>query len=147
MCPFPSAIQSIFEWNSQSINIKSMQFWWPYYSPKWFTTKLLILCCRCSFILKHCYWSSNKPKHLSAILQKLENLHKSQKDTRNIDIWERCRKSTLEKYSFFIDNDPIEISQDCSYLGLSFCANGNFSNSKRIPIEKCRRYIWITESW
>ena len=47
----------------------------------------------------------------------------------------QCRKSTLEKYSFFIDDDHIEISQDYSYLGLSFCANGNFSNSKRILIE------------
>ena len=71
------------------------------------------------------------------------------KKTQETLIFEKqCRKSTLEKYSlFFIDNDPNEISQDCSYLGLSFYANGNFSNSKRILIEKCRRYIWITESW
>ena len=65
------------------------------------------------------------------------------KKTQETLIFEKqYRKSTLEKYSlFFIDNDPNEISQDCSYLGLSFYANGNFSNSKRILIEKCRRYI------
>ena len=42
----------------------------------------------------------------------------------------RCGKSTLKKYSFFIDNNPFEISQDYSYLGLSVCANGNFLNAK-----------------
>ena len=55
-----------------------------------------------------CYWSSNKPKYLSAILQKLETLHKSQKD-KNHEFEKRCHKSMLEKYSFFIDYDPIEM--------------------------------------
>ena len=59
----------------------------------------------------------------------------------------RCRKSTLEKYSFFIDNDSIEISQDYSCLGLSFCTNGNFSNSKQILLEKCRRCVFATKSF
>ena len=59
----------------------------------------------------------------------------------------QCRKSTLEKYSFFIDDNHIEISQDYSYLGLSFCANDNFSNSKRILIKNCRRCIFATKSF
>ena len=42
----------------------------------------------------------------------------------------RCRKSTLENYFFFIDNNRFEISQDYSYLGLSACADGNFLNAK-----------------
>ena len=43
----------------------------------------------------------------------------------------RCGKSTLKNYLFFfIDNNPFEISQDYSYLGLSVCANGNFLNAK-----------------
>ena len=57
------------------------------------------------------------------------------KKTKVMVFEKQCRKSTLEKYSFFIDDDHIEISQDYSYLGLSFCANGNFSNSKRTLIE------------
>ena len=34
-----------------------------------------------------------------------------------------------------------------SYLRLSFCANDNFSNSKRILIEKCRRCIFATKNF
>ena len=36
----------------------------------------------------------------------------------------------LRSIPFFIDNNPFEISQDYSYLGLSACANGNFLNAK-----------------
>ena len=36
----------------------------------------------------------------------------------------------LRNIPFFIDNNPFEISQDYSYLGLSVCANGNFLNAK-----------------
>ena len=36
----------------------------------------------------------------------------------------------LRNIPFFIDNNPFEISQDYSYLGLSACANGNFLNAK-----------------
>ena len=66
------------------------------------------------------------------------------KKTKIMIFEKRCRKSNIP---FFIDNDPIQISQDYSYLGLSFCANGNFSNSKRILIEKSRRCIFATKSY
>ena len=42
------------------------------------------------------------------MLQKLETLHKSQKD-KNHEFEKRCHKSMREKYSFSIDYDPIEM--------------------------------------
>ena len=47
-----------------------------------------------------------------------------------VKLEKRCRKSTLEKYSLFINNDPIEIHKTIP-IGLSFGAKGNFLNSKR----------------
>ena len=43
----------------------------------------------------------------------METLHKSQKD-KNHDIWETITNhdQRLRNIPFFIDNDPIEISQD-----------------------------------
>ena len=36
----------------------------------------------------------------------------------------------LRNIPFLIDNNPFEISQDYSYLGLSVCADGNLLNAK-----------------
>ena len=40
----------------------------------------------------------------------------------------RLANQRLRNIPFFIDNNPFEISQDYSYLGLSAWANGNFLN-------------------
>ena len=122
MCPFPSAIQSMF----LSCLFYADDVVLFFSSATGLQTSLNIF-------QQYC-----KNWKLSINLKKIK-----------IMIFEkRSRKSTLEKYSIFIDNDPIDISQDCSlYFGLSVCANGNFSNSKRILLEKCRRCVFATKSF
>ena len=54
----------------------------------------------------------------------------------------RCRKSTLKKYSFFIDNDPIEISQEYSQLGLCrrcIFATKSFLDFQKLSIDTCNK--------
>ena len=125
---FPSAVQFIFEWNSQSI--KSMQFYRAIILPN--GSPLSYLFYANDVIL----FSSSLRTGLQTSLNIFQQYYKNWKLSLNlkktkITIFEkRCGKSTLEKYSFFIDNNPFEISQDYSYLELSVCANGNFLNAK-----------------
>ena len=59
----------------------------------------------------------------------------------------KCRKSTIEKYKFFICANIIDISNNYTYLGVNFSTNGNFSNHKIKAKEKTRRSIFATRCY
>ena len=52
------------------------------------------------------------------------------KKTKVVIFQKKTRKSTLQKYSFFLNDSQIDIVQDYTYLGSTISSNGSFSNSK-----------------
>ena len=52
------------------------------------------------------------------------------KKTKVVIFQKKCRKSTLDKYYFQINDDKIDIVNNYTYLGINFSANGNFRDYK-----------------
>ena len=52
------------------------------------------------------------------------------------------RKSTREKYSFFLNGNQIINTPDYTYLGTIFSSNGSFTSSKKSLVEKSRRSVF-----
>ena len=57
----------------------------------------------------------------------------------------QCRKSILEKHSFFLDDLQIDNVPSYSYLGSTISSNGSFTISKQKSVEKTRRSIFATK--
>ena len=66
------------------------------------------------------------------------------KKTKVVIFQKKCRKSTLDKYYFQINDDKIGIVNHYTYLGINFSANGNFRDCKRNLKDKTRRSIFAT---
>ena len=62
-------------------------------------------------------------------------------------IWETMPQINAWEIFLFYWLWPYWNAQDYSYLGLAFWANGNFSNSNGILIEKCRCCIFASKSF
>ena len=69
------------------------------------------------------------------------------KKTKVMIFEKKCRKSTIEKYKFFISSNIIDIVNNYTYLGVNFSSNGNFSNHKIKAKEKTRRSIFATRCY
>ena len=67
------------------------------------------------------------------------------KKTKVVIFQKKTRKSTLQKYSFFLNDSQIDIVQDYTYLGSTISSNGSFSNSKLKSADKTRRSIFATK--
>ena len=67
------------------------------------------------------------------------------KKTKVVIFQKKTRKSTLQKYSFFLNDSQIDIVQDYTYLGSTISSNGSFSNSKLKSVDKTRRSIFATK--
>ena len=57
----------------------------------------------------------------------------------------QCRKSILEKHSFFLDDLQIDNVPSYSYLGSTISSNGSFTISKQKSVEKTRGSIFATK--
>ena len=57
----------------------------------------------------------------------------------------QCRKSILEKLSFFLDDLHIDDVPSYSYLGSTIASSGSFIISKQKSVEKTRRSIFATK--
>ena len=78
------------------------------------------------------------------MLKRLENvLFSVRKASGLYNIEQQNRKSTREKYHFFLNGNELCNVQEYTYLGTTFYSNGNFSMSKqKLPVvEKTRRSI------
>ena len=68
------------------------------------------------------------------------------KKTKVVIFQKKCRKSTLDKCYFQI-NDKIDIVNNYTYLGINFSANGNFRDCKTNLKDKTRRSIFATRRY
>ena len=69
------------------------------------------------------------------------------KKTKVVIFQKKCRKSTLDKYYFQINDDKIDIVNNYTYLGINFSANGNFRDCKTNLKDKTRRSIFATRRY
>ena len=58
------------------------------------------------------------------------------KKTKTLIFQKQNRKSTRDKFSFFLNGIPIEKASQYSYLGITFNTNGSFANSKKFWSKK-----------
>ena len=66
------------------------------------------------------------------------------KKTKAIIFQKKCRKSTLDKHLFYMNEDKIDIVNSYTYLGVRFSTNGSFKENKMLLKEKTRRSIFAT---
>ena len=69
------------------------------------------------------------------------------KKTKVVIFQKKCRKSTLDKNYFQINDDKIDIVNIYNYLGINFSANGNFCDYKTNLKDKTRRSIFATRRY
>lgn len=55
----------------------------------------------------------------------------NRKKTKTLIFQKQNRKSTRDKFSFFLNGTPIDKASQYSYLGITFNTNGSFANSKK----------------
>jgi len=67
--------------------------------------------------------------------------------TKVIVFQKKSRKSTTDKYDFSVTNEHIEIVNNYTYLGVTFSANGNFTNHKENLKEKTKRSLFTTHRY
>ena len=69
------------------------------------------------------------------------------KKTKTVIFQKQNRKSTREKYIFFLNRNEISNATEYTYLGTTFYSNGNFSISKQRLVEKTRRSIFACKKY
>ena len=69
------------------------------------------------------------------------------KKTKVMIFQKKFRKSIINKYSFQINNQNIDIVHNYTYLGISFSNNGNFKFSKFNSKDKVRRSFFATSRY
>ena len=69
------------------------------------------------------------------------------KKTKTLIFQKQNRKSTRDKFSFFLNETPIDKASQYSYLGITFSTNGSFANSKKVLVEKTRRSIFASKRY
>ena len=69
------------------------------------------------------------------------------KKTKTVIFQKQNRKSTREKYLFFLNRNEISNATEYTYLGTTFYSNGNFSISKQRLVEKTRRSIFACKKY
>ena len=69
------------------------------------------------------------------------------KKTKTLIFQKQNRKSTRDKFSFFLNGIPIDKASQYSYLGITFNTNGSFANSKKVLVEKARRSIFASKRY
>ena len=69
------------------------------------------------------------------------------KKTKTLIFQKQNRKSTREKYHFFLNGSELCNAQEYTYLGTTFYSNGNFSISKQKLVEKTRRSIFACKKY
>ena len=69
------------------------------------------------------------------------------KKTKTLIFQKQNRKSTRDKFSFFLNGIPIDKASQYNYLGITFNTNGSFANSKKGLVEKARRSIFATKRY
>ena len=69
------------------------------------------------------------------------------KKTKTLIFQKQNRKSTRDKFSFFLKGTPIDKASQYSYLGITFSTNGSFTNSKKVLVEKNRRSIFASKRY
>ena len=69
------------------------------------------------------------------------------KKTKQKQKQKQNRKSTRDEFSFFLNGTPIDKASQYSYLGFTFNANGSFTNSKKVLVEKARRSIFASKRY
>ena len=69
------------------------------------------------------------------------------KKTKTLIFQKQNRKSTRDKFSFFLNGTPIDKASQYSYLGITFNTNGSFANSKKVLVEKARRSIFASKRY
>ena len=69
------------------------------------------------------------------------------KKTKTLIFQKQNRKSTRDKFSFFLNGTPIDKASQYSYLGITFDTNGSFANSKKVSVEKARRSIFASKRY
>ena len=57
------------------------------------------------------------------------------KKTKTSIFQNQSRKSTHDKFSFFLNRIPIDKASQYSYLGITFNTNENFANSKKLKLD------------
>ena len=67
------------------------------------------------------------------------------KKTKTLICQKQNRKSTRDKFSFFLIGTPIDKASQYSYLAITFSTNGSFANSKKVLVEKARRSIFASK--
>jgi hypothetical protein len=72
------------------------------------------------------------------------------KKTKILIFQKQNRKSTREKYIFFLNGMEIQNTHEYTYLGVTFYSNGSFSIAKQRLVEKttrsifaCKRYMYF----
>ena len=88
-------------------------------------------------------------KSLSVLSQFCDNwlLSVNPKKTKVMIFQKKCRKSILDKYSFQINNQNVEIVNNYTYLGINFSNNGNFKFCKLNSKDKVRRSFFATRRY
>jgi len=84
------------------------------------------------------------------MLKRLENvLFSVRKASGLYNIERQNRKSTREKYHFFLNGNELCNAQEYTYLGTTFYSSDNFSISKqKLPVvEKTRRSIFACKKY
>ena len=69
------------------------------------------------------------------------------KKIKTVIFQKQCRKSTMEKYSFYLNDSQISNASNYTYLGSTISSNGSFGLSKQIAAEKTRRCIFNTKKY
>ena len=69
------------------------------------------------------------------------------KKTKTVTFQNQCRKSTIKKYSFYLNDSQISNASNYTYLGSTISSNGSFGLSKQIASEKTRRCIFNTKKY
>ena len=69
------------------------------------------------------------------------------KKTKTVIFQKQNRKSTREKYLFFLNRNEISNATEYTYFGTTFYSNGNFSISKQRLVEKTRRSIFACKKY
>ena len=69
------------------------------------------------------------------------------KKTKTLIFQKQNRKSTRDKFSFFLNGTPIDKASQYSCLGITFSTNGSYANSKKVLVEKTRRSIFASKRY
>ena len=69
------------------------------------------------------------------------------KKTETLIFQKQNRKSTRDKFSFFLNGTPIDRASQYSYLGITLNTNGSFTNSKKVLVQKARRSIFTSKRY